>query len=263
MLWQMTRRGRTRRRHIRGRGADGKWRDLTVEPRKTGDSELDELWQMSFGEFEKIVEDPEHPLHGKALEVQREAIKPITDALSELTRPITESLAKSFDFSSFSKAIAPKIDFSSVLPKMDASSWFAKMLPETSALSIPGGSVDLATSLSAPSIPASEVMSPVLNHRIRIGTWGPIRSSGSTLPRTDPLFAPNTCPHVHPQDEGLACPALTSVDTDCPPGAAANTRPSRRWHLKNRVVVAGQRLNPRCERAALSRRQRGLSLNPW
>ena len=86
-------------RAIQYRDVDGEWHELDVEPKRTGDPELDVLWAMSFDEIMQILDDESHPLHEKAKQVSREITKPMVDAAHQALRPITESIAKSFDAS--------------------------------------------------------------------------------------------------------------------------------------------------------------------
>lgn len=131
---------------IQYRGADGEWHELDVEPKQTGDPELDAIWAMSFDELQGILEDESHPLHEKAKQVSREITQPIVDAASEIMRPITQSLVNSLDTSAITKALAPKIDMKGLFPALDTS-WFAKLLPDMPKFEL---SADLTKQFAAP-----------------------------------------------------------------------------------------------------------------
>ncbi|PSK67620.1 hypothetical protein B0E53_00430 [Micromonospora sp. MH33] len=111
---------------IQYRGADGEWHEITVEPKRTGDPELDAIWEMSLEELEKLVEDESHPLHEKAKQVSAEIMKPIAEAFGDIMKPLRESLGKSIGTS----GLALKFDSKALFPALDASSWSAKLVPE-------------------------------------------------------------------------------------------------------------------------------------
>ena len=117
-------------RAIQYRDVDGEWHELDVEPKRTGDPELDVLWAMSFDEIMQILDDESHPLHEKAKQVSREITKPMVDAAHQALRPITESIAKSFDASRMAHTVIPKLDIKGLFPALDTSSWFAKLVPD-------------------------------------------------------------------------------------------------------------------------------------
>ncbi|WP_166353502.1 hypothetical protein [Phytoactinopolyspora limicola] len=120
-------------------GSDGEWHDIEVEPKKTGDPELDAIWSMSFHELERILEDEAHPLHEKAKQVSAEAAGPIVDAANDIFRPLTESFAKGLDMSKIAASLAPKLDMQALFPALNASSWFAKLVPDLPKYELPEG----------------------------------------------------------------------------------------------------------------------------
>jgi hypothetical protein len=111
---------------IQYRGADGEWHEIAVEPKRTGDPELDAIWEMSFGELQKLLEDESHPLHEKAKQVSAEIMKPVAEAFGDIMKPLRESLAKSFDTSA-------------LFPALDTSSWSAKLVPELPKIEVSEG----------------------------------------------------------------------------------------------------------------------------
>lgn len=117
-------RGETRT-GLQYRGADGEWHEITAEPKRTGDPELDELWAMSFGDFEKVLEDESHPLHTKAKQVSAEITKPLAEVLSRAVKPFASEAFSSFTTKALTDAF-PKFDFSSLYPKLDTS-WISKL----------------------------------------------------------------------------------------------------------------------------------------
>ncbi|MGO2112316.1 MAG: hypothetical protein ACTH31_11940 [Pseudoclavibacter sp.] len=122
---------------IRYRGADGEWHEFDVEPKRTGDPDLDTVWAMSFDELEAILDDESHPLHAKAKQVAVEMSKPLVEAAAELMRPLAESAMRGIDMSGWAQALVPKIDFTPLYPALDTSSWFAKLVPNLPKLEVP------------------------------------------------------------------------------------------------------------------------------
>lgn len=92
------------------RDENGKWVDVTPEPKRTGDPELDTLWEMPADEVDRIAKDFLDPLHEKAKQVQAEAMEPIADAFFEASRPLRETMQKAFE------NIFPQLDFRSFGP---------------------------------------------------------------------------------------------------------------------------------------------------
>jgi hypothetical protein len=105
---------------IQYRDAHGDWHEISAEPKRTGDEELDAIWSMSFGDLERILEDESHPLHEKARRVAADIAQPLVDAAREIMRPITESIAESIGVRGIVKTLLPVLD----------TSWFAKLMPE-------------------------------------------------------------------------------------------------------------------------------------
>lgn len=113
------------------RGADGAWHELHVDRKHTGDPELDAIWEMSLGELETILDDESHVLHGKAKIVSEEMVRPFSDALQEIVRPISEAYMSSIDTSGLAKAMSSMADYTARLPKPDTS-WFSRFLVDVS-----------------------------------------------------------------------------------------------------------------------------------
>ncbi|MER7420986.1 hypothetical protein ABT346_30110 [Micromonospora peucetia] len=124
---------------IQYRGADGEWHEIAVEPKRTGDPELDAIWEMSIDELEKLLEDESHPLHKKAKQVSAEIMKPIAEAFGDIMKPLRESLAKSIGTSGIAKTQALKFDSKALFPVLDTSSWSAKLVPELPKIEVSEG----------------------------------------------------------------------------------------------------------------------------
>lgn len=97
----------------------------------TGDPELDALWKMSFNDLEKIIDDETHPLNVKAKQVAAEAMKPIRDAVQEITRTVTQGL-------DFSKTIGA-FDLKGLVPVFETKSWAGKLMPKLATPILPRG----------------------------------------------------------------------------------------------------------------------------
>ncbi|WP_157983379.1 hypothetical protein [Nocardiopsis sp. TNDT3] len=120
--------GQTPPRTIKVKSGDGEWREISVEPKKTGDPELDSLWEMPYSQFEEITKDPDHPLHQKALQVQTEAFKPITSALSSAINPLAERLNTRLGALVFDKPLMQRLDTKLWQPPNNFSSWASKIV---------------------------------------------------------------------------------------------------------------------------------------
>lgn len=116
---------------VKVKDADGTWRELDTEPPPSDDPEIVALWDMPVGDLTKIVDDPEHPLHEKALVVTNHAFAPLTDALQEwfssqealaasILKPITDLVPKV-------DSLVPHID--SLVPAIDTS-WISELVPK-------------------------------------------------------------------------------------------------------------------------------------
>ncbi|MGR0219518.1 hypothetical protein [Agromyces sp. ZXT2-6] len=68
---------------IRVRSGNGEWRELKGDRPKSDDPEVEALWNTNIAQLESIAADESHPLHAKAVEVSRQAVKPIHDALTD------------------------------------------------------------------------------------------------------------------------------------------------------------------------------------
>ncbi|CAM5303422.1 hypothetical protein LSHI6S_00696 [Leifsonia shinshuensis] len=97
----------------------------------TGDPELDALWKMSFNDLQKIIDDETHPLNVKAKHVAAEAMKPIRDAVQEITRTVTQGV-------DFSKTIGA-FDLKGLVPVFDTKSWAGRLMPKLATPILPRG----------------------------------------------------------------------------------------------------------------------------
>lgn len=136
--------------------AEPRWKNWRVGKRQTGDPELDQLWAMSFGELEAILDDPQHPLHEKAKQVSRELTEPLAQMAKNVLAPIAASVSKSdisgllptFDVS----ALLSKVDLSPVLAAYDSSSWISKAALNLPKIDVPTRIFDRLTTIE--SVPA-------------------------------------------------------------------------------------------------------------
>lgn len=114
-------------RVIRVKESGGEWREISVEPKITGDADMDRLWSMSLDDFEKIVSDPKHPLHSKAQVVQEEALEPVRASAVRLNSFLDEYAQH------LAKAVSQGISsqYARVLkPITGSSSWPYRVMPE-------------------------------------------------------------------------------------------------------------------------------------
>lgn len=96
------------------------WVDAPFSAREpTGDPELNDLWNMSLGEFEKILDDENHPLYEKAKVVSSEIVAPVREALYGATNVLgpawklgPASFFPEIDF------MGPKLSLAGVFPKV-------------------------------------------------------------------------------------------------------------------------------------------------
>ncbi|MEO7014939.1 MAG: hypothetical protein ABI130_09410 [Leifsonia sp.] len=95
------------------------------------DPELDALWSMSIDQLQEIIDDDSHPLQAKAKLVAAEAMKPITDAVKEITKSMTVGL-------DFSKSIG-RMNLKGLVPVIDTTSWAAKFMPTIHLYTVPQG----------------------------------------------------------------------------------------------------------------------------
>jgi hypothetical protein len=133
-------------------GSDGEWHEIEVEPKNTGDPELDQLWSMSIDEMEAILEDESHPLHEKAKEVTAEAIKPIVDASNDVAK-----MLKSIALPKFSTPTLQTLDLKKLFP-LDSTSWISKLAlaPEIPKFTLSDKIVKPFASDSAISLPMQQ-----------------------------------------------------------------------------------------------------------
>lgn len=120
-------------------GRDGEWHLIPVEPKRTGDPELDAIWEMSFKELEQILKDESHPLHEKAKQVSSEITKPVADALADTLRELKVSFSTTIDTLGPWKALT--VDRKALLPALNSSSWFARLpleLPKSALAGLVG-----------------------------------------------------------------------------------------------------------------------------
>lgn len=116
---------------IRYKGADGKWHELKARKKNTGDPELDEIWAMSFEDFNHILEDESHPLHEKAKQVSAEMMEPFRQFARQAVKPFSDSFREALKVTRPDSSLL-KVDTRSFFPHLDTSSWTAKLLPDRS-----------------------------------------------------------------------------------------------------------------------------------
>lgn len=127
------------------------------ESMRAGDPEFEQLWDMPYGDFRKIENDPQHPLHAKALVVGAEIMEPFAKALQASTAPTRIALTE--NLGAWAKtALKPLFDASAHLTDLynphisEAGKNFADAL---------GTAVETATALdSTEPVSAVDVTSP-------------------------------------------------------------------------------------------------------
>lgn len=90
-------RGGSPRPSIRIRRADGDWEELEVRPRDTGDPDLDRVWSMGLDELDRVLQDPNDPLHEKAGQVAKEMTEPLVRAANQMLEPYTRDFRESLE----------------------------------------------------------------------------------------------------------------------------------------------------------------------
>lgn len=158
-------------RSIKVKGEDGDWREISVEPAHTGDSEMDQLWNMPISEFQEIIDDPTHPLHGKAQEVQGELAKSISGIAARASEHMAGLVKQNL--------VVP--ENMNLLPKIDMSSWVGKVLPDFQYRWIPGSSVH-----TGPGVPGEEE-APVVDETIGLAPPALIDFNASVMPNASVL----------------------------------------------------------------------------
>lgn len=109
---------------VKVKDPDGTWRELKSDRPPSDDPEINDLWEMPFGELQKILDDPEHPLREKALVVTTQALAPLQTAVQEWfgsQSAIIDSLVKPLE------SLVKPIE--SLVPKIDTS-WISGILPD-------------------------------------------------------------------------------------------------------------------------------------
>jgi hypothetical protein len=117
---------------VKVKNPDGTWRELTSGRRPSEDPEINVLWELPITDLEKILDDPEHPQHEKALAVTAQAFAPLQEAVQELIKsPVFDALAEEVKsivepFGSISESVLP------LLPNIDTS-WIGDLVLDSPA----------------------------------------------------------------------------------------------------------------------------------
>jgi len=186
---------------LRVRGTNGEWTRLTSSRVPSVDPEIEHLWELPIGELEKILENPDHPLHEKATVVNAQAFAPISAAIEEW-------FARDFYQGSFTEA-ARKLASGGISPYAGA---LAKATAEASR-SVEGGltgSIAQAAMRLALNADRSWVSDEVLQYP----GWHEVRESLPERQSSDPDAMEDDSPgdETRPMRAAVAPSAATSED---------------------------------------------------
>lgn len=123
------------------------------ESMRSDDPDFEQLWDMPYGEFLKVAEDPANPLHAKARIISAEIMEPFATAIQASTAPARSALTENLGEWART-ALKPLYDvganvsaaYSPEFAKM--AQGMVKALRSNAAASQPLGPVDISTSPS-------------------------------------------------------------------------------------------------------------------